>query len=259
MSKISLLATGLAVASIAFAGCSGGSEGDGDTAPAGGSDGETSSEKLPEQVVYQFDEARVERSDDQEPFVSSDSEVVVQLSDDLKAAIPDERSVAVDHFVLSSKAFVTGMCRLDVEVVYTESGQQALAESNPDSDESPQEKVFAALADGGVDEEDVVDEIPADEDLEKDAQYFTSDFSHMTLIDECSEDDDNNFAYLRFSYEQEDTDDPDAIPGELGAFANVSVAVIPGGQGGSEGTSMIINGFTHAEVGVTGEWSQPGS
>ncbi|MCP3424816.1 hypothetical protein NBM05_01905 [Rothia sp. AR01] len=251
-----ILAPTAALAGIALllSGC--GDGGGDETAPASEQDSQAT-EQTPTESVYQFDQARVDDDDDQEPFVASEGEVVVQLSDELKATIPEDGSVAIDHYTLSAKAFETGICRLDVDIAYTDGGEDALSAPRRHQDETPQANLHEAITDVEIEEDEVVDEVPSDAELENGMDYMTKDFSHATFVDECSENAEDDITSLGFPYSQKPSKMNSADSDIIRNFANVDIAVVAGTQGGQDGASIIVTGDTAAELSVTGEWAPP--
>lgn len=230
---------------LALTGCAGGS----DTSEKKG----TGSSPGPDEsaaVTYQFDEARVADSADQTPFVTTETSITVKLSDELAAAIPDGESMTIESFTLRPEALASGMCRLDVDVDYADGGAEALAATH--ADEDPAEAIVLRLASLYIDEtsgDAIVDELPSNDEIDSDrATFVTKDFEHIAIIDQCSEDNEDDMVDLVLPY-LEDTGDN---------FASVELAVLPGGgQAGGEGTTTIVTGQADAQVSASGKWTKP--
>lgn len=253
MTRTPMIATGAVLAAMTslLAGCAGGS---GDVTVGDGSGDSDAGQSASESVVYQFDEAK---SDDGTPFTATDSAVTVQLSDELADAVPTEAQLAVDHFTLDATAFDTGMCRLDVEVAYANGGEDALSAPREGRGDTPESCLVWALLHGdntpgqAIIEPTVVDELPADEELERGVEYITADSTQLTAVHDCSDDADDDFASLSFLY-------PGDEEGDLDSFADVDVAVVQGGQSGGDGTTIMITGETEADLTPAGAWTAPG-
>ncbi|WP_236865961.1 hypothetical protein [Brevibacterium daeguense] len=182
---------------------------------------------------------------------------MVQLSGELAAAIPEDSAVAIDELVLTATAFSTGICRLEVEIVYTDGGMEVVAAGAVSPRDSAEENAAVVLLNAGTRADiEAVAEVPSDDEVEKDVTYVTNDLSHITVVDECSDAADDDFASLKFPYSVQ-PERPDAMEGDIHEFATAEVAVIPGSQGGSDGASIIITGDTDAELTATGQWAPP--
>lgn len=242
--KLAATAAGLVAAVLMLTAC--GSDSDEASGAGGGNDG-GAGDGSRESTVYQFDEAK---TGDDTPFAASDSPVTVELSNELEQALPSAAQLTVGRYMISAKAFETGMCRLDVETVFANGGQDTLSATRERGGDNPHEFVMSALTkDRKYSDAVVVDEPPSDEDLENDGEYITEDFSKMTFIDRCSEDADDRFLSLDFLYPGED--------GELESFADVDIAVVGGTQSGSARTTLFLTGDTGANVTPAGEWAAP--
>lgn len=213
------------------------------------------------ELVYQFDEARVVDEDEQVPFVSTDADgaITVRLSPDLAAAIPDDLDVAIDYYVVTTKAFSTGVCRIDAQITYAEGGQEALSEATSEYSSEPLQNVAGSIIDlypGTEEKVQIVAESPSDDAIDNETIYMTSDGSTLTIVDDCSEDvGDTDFAEeIEFPYTALIDDKP-----YRQSFATAYVAVVPGGgQSGGDGTTTVITGEVKAEVGPNGTWRQKG-
>lgn len=196
--------------------------------------------------VYQFDEAKTEGYTDQELFTSTGEPVTVQLSDELAAALPDGRSVPVDHYTIEATAIDRETCRVDVGISFADGGEDAILGSDYfEDDDLPAHKIVSSLADDTIYHEDyIVDEVPDDTSIEPDEVYITSDFTTISYAGECSEDADSGYLlYLQFPY----TDEVSST------FARVKVAVA---DSGGEATTALL-GDTEAALNVTeGKWEQ---
>ncbi|WP_159401648.1 hypothetical protein [Streptomyces sp. NRRL F-5053] len=235
---------------LALTACGGG----GETAPGNSKNPEQSPTSQAPANIYQFDQARVSTSGNQEPFVARNGRATVALSGELAGALPEGSAMAVDHFTLRAKAFRTGICRLDADITYKDGGRKALMAGRQDhEDNSPQSALMSALTGHSVDtEEEIVDEPPGDDETTKGSRYVTRDLSHITVVKECSEEDDDHLVKLAFPYAH-------APQGEgihsSADFAYVKIAVSENQDGGS--ASIIITGGTDAEVSASGEWAPP--
>ncbi len=197
--------------------------------------------------MYQVDEVK---TDDGNPF-TSDSPVTIELSDELESALPTGAQMTVGQYTISAKAFETGMCRLDVETVFANGGQDTLSATRERGGDNPHEFVMSALTkDRKYSDAIVVDAPPSDEDLEDDGEYITDDFTRMTFVDRCSENATDRFLPLDFLYPGEDGD-------ELESFADVDIAVVGGTQSGSAGATLFLIGDTEAELTPAGDWRSP--
>lgn len=238
-------AVSLTVAAVlALTGCGGGSDTSGKSG-TGSSPGPDESAS----VTYQFDEARVADSADQTPFVTTEKSITVKFSDELKAAIPDGKSMTIESFTLRPEALASGMCRLDVDVDYADGGPEALTAS---AEEEPAEEIVSRLADLNIDESSgdaIVDELPSSDEIDSGrATFVTKDFQHIAIIEKCSEDSEDDMVDLDMPYLEETDND----------FASVEIGVLPGGgQAGGEGTTTILTGDSDAEVSASGKWTKP--
>lgn len=252
--RVRAMVTAASLAGLVFAlsACSGGPQN------SGSAQAELSAEEQDahvESLVYQFDEARVVDQDEQVPFVSTDAgrPIVVRLSEDLAAVVPTDRTVAIEQYSVTTKAFSTGTCRLDAEVTYASGGRDALAAPTPNIDGEPMQNVAASLV-RGINEErvEVVKTAPSDDEIANRTVYITSDGSTLTIVDDCSEDPQNTdwAQELLFPY-------TDLIQG-MGyreVLATAYVAVLPGGgQNGGAGVTTIITGEVDADVSPNGKW-----
>ncbi|MBO4145958.1 hypothetical protein QWJ06_05380 [Kocuria rhizophila] len=260
------LTTGLAVlasATLQLTACGGGAASNDGGAQDSGSQGDSSGAP----AVYQFDEARVADWDDQVPFSSSEGAVTVTLSDELRGVLPADSEVAIESYTLTATSFGTGICRLDVEVSYVDGGLEFLkqprrnpAEGGEYRDETEQWNVLFGFSDERLEDEGLVDAASSDDEIGTDAVYFTSDFTHATFVDECSDDAEDDLVELRFPYSA-GPEAPEANKSDesLPSFAEVEVAVVPGSQSGSDGATILIAGDTEAEVTANGQWAPAGT
>lgn len=129
------VSSSMLAAGLLLSGCSNGGSADSSGAKPG------PAEASEDSAVYQFENLRVADPDDALPFVSSNSPVTIELSDELKQAVPEGRSLAVERFEVTSKAFDTGYCRVDVQVSYASGDVEPLRAS-----ESSRRKARAADA-----------------------------------------------------------------------------------------------------------------
>ena len=161
MRRTMTAATLMMSASMVLAACGGTGTDTEDLAQAGADEG---SENSGTPGVYQFDEARTAVYTDQEPFTSNDQPVTVKLSDELAAAMPDGRSIAVDHFTVDASALDGGLCRAEVSISFAEGGEEAILDSDYfDDDDMPADKIVSSITDSWIYHEDfVVDELPDD-------------------------------------------------------------------------------------------------
>ncbi|MEU7317899.1 hypothetical protein [Streptomyces sp. NPDC007083] len=250
--KLTATTTALAGLALALTACGGGSE----APPDGGKDqNHNTTGQAPAQNVYQFDQARVDSSTDQKPFVSRSGDVTVQLSNELASVLPKGSTMAVDHFTLKAKAFSTGICRLDAGITYGDGGQDTLtAGREGHEDDAPQSNLMSALTGHGVDGDEIVDEAPGDDETTKGSRYITQDLSRITVVKECSKDAEDDLVKLAFPYAQ----GPQAKGIHSSSdFAYAEIAVIASGQNGNDGASIVITGGTDAELGATGKWAPP--
>lgn len=240
------LAIGAVALALTLAGCGGAATG---SPSASASEPPTAQ---PAASLYQFDQARVDSSKDQIPFVSSSGPVTIKLSDELKAVVPSGRTAWIDHYTVNAKAFDTGICRWDIDISYLNGSQDALGAKDP-ADPSfqgtPQSNIVGHLTNSHPDVQ-VVTGVPSDDQVAKNRIYMTRDFSHLTGVGECSKSAKDGLT-LNFLYGEK------AHSVGFDAFANVRVAVVAGNQSGSAGSSMIITGTTEATVTATGKWAPP--
>ncbi|MGW8483554.1 hypothetical protein ACWGJP_10470 [Microbacterium sp. NPDC055903] len=244
---------GIAGISLALAAC--GTADSGTIASSQSAESSTDTAEAETGSVYQFDEARVVNQDEQVPFVSTDADspIVVQLSEDLSAVVPADRTIAIEQYRVTTEAFTTGICRLDAEVTYASNGLDALATPTPSIDAEPMQNVAASLTRGiTADRVEVVDTVPSDDEIEYETVYITSDGSTLTIVDDCSEDpqDTDGSPELQFPH-------TDVLEGmgyrEVLATAYVAV-LLGGGQNGGAGTTTVITGEVDADVSPNGTW-----
>ncbi|MGP4994547.1 hypothetical protein [Glutamicibacter ardleyensis] len=231
----SMLASGL----LLLSGCINDPSPTSDSAPVGES--ETVDSSIP---VYQFDEARVLKYDDQSHFVAPDSKVTIKLSDELKALVPDDTKIDVERFDVEAKSFSTGVCILDIGVTYTEGGKDRMLSQEEDIPYSDAEFFLDALV-GSGDDAMMVDALPEDGQVENYSRYVTKDYSEIKLVDDCSEDMDEDIAELSFILLTKDK--------ELGYYAHADLTVM-GNSPGAEETPIFIRGSARPDVSATGEW-----
>lgn len=234
----------LAGLALTLSGCGGAGD------ASAGSEGQPDNPEAAESAttVYNFDSAKVADSED-ESFVVTNSAFTVELSDELKAAIPSGRSVAVESFTVTPKVFPTGLCRVDVSVDYADGGLESV-KTNPAhaDDESVEDSVVGnVVRESFSDDDQLVDSIPSDDEVEEGVLYLTSDYRNITLVDECNEDDSETFIMTEFPYINPAEDDS--------YFAHASISVFSGGgQSGGEGVTALVNGDTAADLSVNGNW-----
>lgn len=257
----------LALAAVALVGCSaadtdvpaGGdtattqSGGTGSSSSTGDASGDEPIEVEVEDVtVYTYDDHRVVGDGDLEPYVvDTVVPVVFELPDDLRAAVPEDKTLAVDGFTVDATAFSTGVCRLDVEVDWADGGYEALASPSqiqPDLGEAA--NAIGHVTSNLTYEPVVVDELPADEEVEVGATYVKNDGTAFTHVDECSEDYADDLIQLLFSY-----DEPVVETGSAQILTS-DIAVVPGGQGGAEGATLVIDSDVYASLSATGDWTR---
>ncbi|PRZ40906.1 hypothetical protein CLV47_11371 [Antricoccus suffuscus] len=78
-------------------------------------------------MVYQFDDIKVADADDLFPSFAP-SPTVVQLSEEMKNAAPElGETQLVQSYEITVKSFSTGICRLDVAIMYEGDGQKKVA------------------------------------------------------------------------------------------------------------------------------------
>ncbi|GAB3563356.1 hypothetical protein [Spelaeicoccus albus] len=245
-------------AAMALTACGGSSDSDvkagGTTAGAGSSQaaGDTG-----DAAVYQFNNTRVGDSEDETPFVTTKDSIIIKMPDELKAAIPDGSRVAIDTFTLTPQAFSTGICRLDVAIDYAGGGKKALTSVDPyGEDEGPASNLLVYMIDHGLETnggDKVVDKVPSNDQVEEGSTYVTKDMEHITFVNECSDDNEDDIFELTNPYIEQDSK-------EAGndKFASVDIAMVSGGgQSGGAGTTTIITGGTAADVSIDGKWKQP--
>lgn len=228
-------------AALALSAC-GESDGDQDSGT------ETDDGSTSKSALYDFEDAKAQGSkSDRAPFVATDPNITIQLSDELTSAVPSDRGVAIQKFELTSKAFTTDMCRLDADITYSKGGEQAI--KTIDTDEKPTANVVEALVRHGFDADDAVevDSIPSDDTVEEDAIYVTNDLSHLTMIGECNEDPDDGLTTLQFPY----LDEPDADT----PFADAEIAIMAGSSGDDITTTVL--GTSAAKASPNGSWQPP--
>lgn len=206
-------------------------------------------EGAPPAAVYNFDQAKVLTSDAETPWTTSDQSFVIELSDELKAAMPQGKGVAVERYTVTQKAFPTGLCRLDVAVTYTDGGLESVKKSDPGDDHgSVGEAVMANLVYTGNHTE-VVEAVPSDDEVDE-GSFITSDHSTLTFVDDCSEGTESNdldeFVEIRFPYLDR---------GDIDQFADTKIFVVGSGQDSeSTGVTSVIYGGAQADVSASGKW-----
>lgn len=213
----------------------------------GGSASEDAPDKADEEVVYEFEEARVADKDDAESF-QAPGPVVARLSDDLEEAVPDGKSLAIESFTITGESFSTGLCKAEIDIAYRDGGRdyvtapfgQEAVEDDPDlKDEGA--RVQKRLI-GGTGDIEVVDSLPPDERLEDGETYVTSDYEKMAKVTDCSDDEADELVTIPLTYISDSSvrDFPD--------FAEIEIAVL-------DDATVVINGDVEdAEVGTTGDW-----
>lgn len=105
---------------------------------------------------------------------------------------------------------------------------------------------FATKTIGGG-EPEIVEALP-DDAIESGMTYLPSDFSRVSVVDDCSTGPEDSFTLANFPYSD----------GTMynHVFANTNVAVMHGNQGGADGVTITINGeLPDVEVSQNGEWS----
>lgn len=261
----------LALAAVALAGCSAAGDtdapADSDTTtsqPGGSNDaginGNASGDEPVEAEVegvttYTFDDRRVVDSSDLEPYIVDTAvPVVFELPDDLRAAAHESKTLAVDSFTVDATAFSTGVCRLDVEVDWADGGYEALAEPSRITSNLDEEAAIAIahVTSNFTFEPALVDELPADEEVEVGVTYVQNDGTAFTHVTQCSEDYEDEMLQLLFSYTE-----PVAENAPTHLIAS-DIAVVPGGQGGAEGATLIVDSNVSADVSATGDWTRIG-
>lgn len=211
----------------------------------------TKTQEAASPTVYDFDNVRVASTEDQIPFTADGESITIKPSEELLAAMPDGARQTIDHYTISAKAFDTGICRLDVEIEFVHNGKEALSAPHPMSGETPTTHIMGGITKGyHFNEKALVDKLPADDELENKGFYFTKDFSQATFVDYCGEDNDDQITYLSFPTYQKIDDN------EIDNFAVASIAVIQGGQSGTDGVTVVITGETLADVSPTGKWEK---
>lgn len=247
----------LAGLSLALTGCGGSNEASNGSGGDTGGDAAVTQEASADVAVFDFEQAKLDKYD-QEAFVATDQPVVVQLSDELKAAIPDGASVLVDSYTLTAKAFpATGMCRLDIDIKYTSDNALStyVARTGADDEQSAVEDMI------GFYSSTIVDTVPTDDELGNDySDWITSDYTHAVRVADCidqSRDGTATDAQLEFGYATppswEDADTQED-------FAQVDAEVYGGSQGGTNdgSTTITLNeAVTKADVSVNGNWVKP--
>lgn len=259
----------LALAAVALAGCS--VAGDTD-APAGsdtattqsggtGSSSRTGDASGDEPIdaeaggttVYTYDDQRVV-GDAPEPYiVDTVVPVVFELPDDLRAATHEGKTLAVDSFTVDATAFSTGVCRLDVEVDWADGGYEALAEPSEYLSDLDEPATAIGHAISGIISYDptVVDELPADEEVEVGVTYVKDDGTAFTRVDECSEDYEDDLVQLVFSYTEP------VVENSPTSLVISDIAVMPGGRG-ADAATLVVDSHVSANVSATGDWTQSG-
>lgn len=241
--RVSTVTAALAGVALVLTACSGG--GDADAEAKGKSEDSEGSV-----TVYNFDSAKVADSDE-ESFVVNDEAVTVALSDELQAAVPSGKAVAVEQFTVKPKIMPTGLCRVDVHVEYADGGLESV-QANPkyDHQDTAEKAVVGNLFNEAFDDDDkVVDEVPSDDDVQEDVHYLTSDFENYTFVGDCNEGDDETFVSTEFPYNNPTEDDT--------YFAAARISIMPGGGEGGEGAATTISGDTKAELSANGKWVTP--
>lgn len=197
-------------------------------------------------VVYEFEQAKV-TTQEQEPVVAVDQPIIVRLSDELKAAVPADKSVVIDQYTLTVKAFpTTGKCRLDIDIEYTNDSAADAYFGEAASDDSQMRYKLMSLLNFG-ESITYVDTVPTDDELGSDGPFwFTNDHAHGVYVDDCVDETMTN-RMLVFPYE------------DGGTFAAVDVTARSNSQmSDNDETATVINqGGAVADVSVTGHWQTP--
>lgn len=256
--RVLMLSTALVSGAFLLAACAGGAPSDSvakegaNTKDTAGQAGEAA--QAAGDVVYQFDEALVTDSSDEIPFVTNETSVVIKLSDGLKKALPDGARMNVEQYVLTTKAYSTGSCRVDVSIDYADGGIETLSKPRDNAgkprdeagSDDPYKSVGAAVARGSW-AEHIVDRLPSDDEIDGSGGYMTKDFREYMEIDECSDAPDDDFISLAFPYE--------TAEGRLSDFALAEVAVMSNvGNSGENLVTTAIFGESQASVSPTGSW-----
>lgn len=231
--------------------------------------------KKSEGVVYEFEEAKDKQNEDSIHVLTTENTITVRLSDELKKAAEPVGDPLVESYTFTTKAFPTGICRVDIDIEYTDNAPE-LAEKatewlyndeynyvmenrRDDSTEpieisrlSPERFLIMYLIPSKSDYEDInfVDSIPVDEELGSDyEEYYTSDVEHVVQSGPCVNGEAVTHMDVRdiaMPYIQEDGYPNDDV-------ATFDYAVTDESGTGENATFALI-GETSAEVSATGAW-----
>lgn len=223
---------------LALAACGGGNSTS--DAEADGGSSSSQEESAESGWTYQFDEVKVADQSDAEPTTAESDPFTVTLSDELAKAAPDGAKLAVKSYKVATKALPSGLCRADVTVDFAPDGKDALTKKDGADD------AFYEMTGQSADK--VVSEIPSDDQIPSEGgKYITKDASTFAVVDDCSEDTDDELIRLHFPFANKVDD--------WLAYANLIVAA--GSQSGSEGSTTMIKGETRGvDVSAGGTWQK---
>lgn len=249
--RVLMLSTALVSGAFLLAACAGGAPSDSvakegaNTKDTAGQAGEAA--QVAGDVVYQFDEALVTDSSDEIPFVTNETSVVIKLSDGLKKALPDGARMNVEQYVLTTKAYSTGSCRVDMSIDYTDGGLETLSKPREDAGSGDAYRYVGAAITRGNWADHIVDRLPSDDEIDGSGAVMTKDFREYMEIDECSDAPDDAFIKLVFPYV--------TAEGRLSEYALAEVAVMSNvGNSGENLVTTAIFGESQASVSPTGSW-----
>ncbi|NDR52723.1 hypothetical protein [Actinomyces sp. 565] len=212
-------------------------------------------------VVYEFEEARVNDSDDQTVLAAVEQPLVVRLSDELKTAVEaDGGVVAVKQFTITAKSFSTGMCRVDVDVDYSSDDafntvaqrliedEHARHEGVENYNFDDEQDVFWKYVVDTHGEAEIVESVPEDSELSNsNTSYVTSDYSHATIVKECDDLDDEEVAFPYYILPSRENINVWDIA------ASLEYEIISGVDGGA--TIYATKGYANADLSISGDWA----
>lgn len=211
-------------------------------------DGDAGKGEQSQTEVYQFENLQTASSP--EVFMSSGSNLTIQLSDELRKALPSDAALRVENFTITAKALESGMCRLGVDVKYTEGDAGDI--NLDDTDATTPEGVLAKKLFDHSTAPEIVSQSPDDDDMEPGTLYLSEDYSKAQYMEECSEGVDDHIFEVDFNYSKA----PEGSS-ENAAFAQARIAVLKNDTGDGDGVSLAVNGLTSAEVSNSGGWEEP--
>lgn len=226
--------------------------------------------------TYEYEDLRVATPSDVPPQMFDGARpVVIQLSEELKKAAPAGAQIAVDHFTISMKSFSSGICRTDVKITYSSGGLDALRKAEEEARHAQVEAAKKAIAAGydvsedravyreptidyivpagvsGLEPDQIVKNLPSDDELEPDAKWLKEDGSALTATGDCK---DARYpaATLEFAYPDLHDDRGDFRGSSY--LARSQVAGATDSPGTTAGQMIGVKSDVAADVSATGKW-----